>query len=127
MRLDPKTGFCYYLRVLLIRDGVTHKYLNDMTSVTENTTVSMISSMIQKGLVKATRNTVDSPKIRVTLTNQGRALQSDLMQYAIDINRTAVAGIDPAEIVTCIRMLTQMSVNLAAEFDKVLNASDKSR
>ncbi len=98
-----------------------------MTSVTENTTVSMISSMIQKGLVKATRNTVDSPKIRVTLTNQGRALQSDLMQYAIDINRTAVAGIDPAEIVTCIRMLTQMSVNLAAEFDKVLNASDKSR
>ena len=43
------------------------------------------------------------------------------MQYAIDINRIAVAGIDPAELATCGDVLSRMSANLAAEFDSIPN------
>ena len=118
---DLKTGFWYYLRVLWIRDGVTQKYLSDMTNVTENTTVSIINNMMQHGLVERTRDKVDRRKLSVTLTQRGKALEAELMQYAIDINRIAVAGIDPAEVATCVDVLSRMSANLAAEFDSIPN------
>ena len=101
--------------------GVTQKYLSDMTNVTENTTVSIINNMMQHGLVERTRDKVDRRKLSVTLTQRGKALEAELMQYAIDINRIAVAGIDPAEVATCVDVLSRMSANLAAEFDSIPN------
>lgn len=114
---DLKTGFWYYLRVLWIEDDVTQKYLSDMTNVTETTTVSMINGMAQNGLVTRTRDTVDKRKMRVKLTERGRALEGDLMKYAVDINRVALEGISPADAKTCVRVLERMSANLQAEFD----------
>ena len=118
-RHQLKTGFWYYLRVLWLQDGVTQKYLSDMTNVTENTTVSLINSMVRQGLVKRTRDADDRRKLRITLTDQGRALEKELMHYAADINRIAVEGIEPSDVATCISVLHHMSVNLAAEFDKL--------
>lgn len=116
-RHNLKTGFWYYLRVLWMRDGVTQKYLSDMTNVTENTTVSMINGMVQQGLVERKKDGVDRRKLCITLTDQGRALEAELMQYAIEINRVAVAGIDPADVATCASVLSRMSANLAAGFE----------
>ena len=87
--------------------------------VTENTTVSLINSMVRQGLVKRTRDADDRRKLRITLTDQGRALEKELMHYAADINRIAVEGIEPSDVATCISVLHHMSVNLAAEFDKL--------
>lgn len=123
-RYDLKGGFWYYLRVLWIRDGVTQKYLSDMTNVTENTTVSMINGMVQQGLVERKRDSVDRRKLCITLTDEGRALESKLMQYAIEINRMAVTGIDPDDIATCLSVLSRMSTNLAASFDAVSESSE---
>ena len=103
---ELKTGFWYYLRVLWLRDGVTQKYLSDMTNVTENTTVAMINAMLRR-------------KLRITLTDHGRALEKELMQYAIDINKVAVAGIEPREVEICRSVLERISANLAAEFDRL--------
>jgi len=114
-------GMWYFLRVLWDQDGLTQKYLSDMTNVTENTTVSIINNMMQHGLVERTRDKVDRRKLSVTLTQRGKALEAELMQYAIDINRIAVAGIDPAEVATCVDVLSRMSANLAAEFDSIPN------
>lgn len=41
------------------------------------------------------------------------------MSYAIDINRVAVAGIEPREIEICRSVLERISANLAAEFDSL--------
>jgi len=118
-RHDLKSGFWYYLRVLWLKDGVTQKYLSDMTSVTENTTVAMIRSMLKHGLVQRAKDQDDRRKVRITLTEHGRALENELLSYAIDINRVAVAGIEPREIEICKSVLERMSANLAAEFDSL--------
>ena len=112
-----KTGFWYYLRVLWLGDGVTQRYLSDMTNVTENTTVSMINSMVQQGLVTRTRDDTDRRKIRITLTDDGRALESQMKNYALEINTIAQTGIDPLELAICTSVLTRMSKNLQTAFD----------
>lgn len=118
-RHNLKTGFWYYLRILWISDGVTQKYLSDMTNVTENTTASMINGMVQQGLVERVKDDSDRRKLCITLTDQGRALEYELMKYAIDINKVALDGIDPAEVAICASVLQRMSANLAAEFEVV--------
>ena len=114
-----KTGFWYYLRVLWIKDGVTQKYLSDMTNVTENTTVSMIDGMVRCGLVTRQRNPADRREMRVSLTPLGRRLEGELMRPAISINQVATAGIEPSELDTCLSVLSRMSANLRSELEKV--------
>lgn len=122
-RHNLKTGFWYYLRVLWISDGVTQKYLSDMTNVTENTTASMINGMVQQGLVERVKDDVDRRKLSITLTDQGRALEHELMKYAVDINRVALEGIDPTDVAICASVLQRMSTNLAAEFEVVAGSA----
>ncbi len=118
---DLKAGFWYYLRVLWIGDGVTQKYLSDMTNVTENTTVAMINGMVAHGLIERTRDKEDRRKLRINLTDRGKALETEIMQYAIDINRIAQTGIDPEEVRICASVLRRMSANLEAELDTLPN------
>ncbi len=121
-RLAPhgvKNGFWYYLRVLWIRDGVTQRYLSDMTNVSENTTVSMIAAMESAGFVTRQRDEVDRRKIIVTLTEKGRGFESQLIGDVARINEVATKGIEVADLETCAHVLTQMSENLAAEWGKL--------
>ena len=112
-----KTGFWYYLRILWMQDGVSQKYLSDMTNVAENTTASIINAMVGEGLVKRERDMQDRRKFRILLTDRGRALETELMHYAAEINHVAKAGIDQSEIDTCLSVLRRMSSNLAEAFD----------
>ncbi len=50
--------------------------------------------------------------------------ENDLLSFAApprEVRRIAVAGIDPAEVATCVDVLSRMSANLAAEFDSIPN------
>lgn len=114
-----KTGFWYYLRVLWIEDDLNQRKLSDLTNVAENTTVAMINGMAQSGLVVRTRDKEDKRKVRVTLTPKGRRLETEMMGYAVEINRVACAGIDPGEIDICKSVLRRMSVNLQTGFDEL--------
>ncbi len=118
-RYRLKSGFWYYLRVLWLGDGVTQKYLSDSTNVTENTTVSMINAMVKDGLVERSQDREDRRKMRITLTARGRALEDELIKYAIDINCIAAHGIDPREIEICSSVLRRMSENLGAAFENM--------
>jgi len=114
-----KTGFWYYLRVLWIEDDLNQRELSDLTNVAENTTVAMINGMAQGGLVVRTRDSEDKRKIRVTLTPKGRRLESEMMGYAVEINRVACGGIDSGEIETCKSVLRRMSANLQTGFGEL--------
>lgn len=120
---DLKTGFWYYLRALWIEDNVTQKHLSDVTNVTETTTVSMINSMVRHDLVTRTRDAIDKRKMRVRLTGKGRDLEAEIMKYAVDINRVAVAGISPADVKTCAAVLKKMSENLKNEFSATVEGT----
>ncbi|MCJ2187603.1 MarR family winged helix-turn-helix transcriptional regulator [Novosphingobium beihaiensis] len=124
-RHDLKTGFWYYLRILWIQDGVSQKYLSDMTNVAENTTASIINAMVNEGLVTRERDKQDKRKFCIRLTERGRALEGELMHYAAQINRVAAAGIDPAEIDLCLSVLRRMSENLADAFADLSRESEE--
>ena len=119
-----KVGFWYYLRILWIRDGVTQKYLSDMTNVTENTTATIIEGMIKTGLVTRERDPSDGRKMCIKLTSEGRQLEGQLMGYAININKAAAKGIDSRELEICASVLRRMSDNLQGEFEKIAAEQD---
>lgn len=110
-RHDLNSGFWYYLRALWIEDGRTQRELSDATHVTENTTVAMINLMVRAGLVQRARDPIDGRKVRISLTPQGRKLES-LLPEGIEINTIAAAGIPRNEIETCLSVLARVAENL---------------
>lgn len=113
------TGFWYYLRVLWQRDGVNQKFLSEATGVTENTTATLINAMIRRGLVSRRRDTKDRRQVRIDLTPAAKALEQDLMPYAIAINEMATDGIASEEIETCLSVLKRMSSNLERAYSSM--------
>jgi MarR family transcriptional regulator, organic hydroperoxide resistance regulator len=109
---DLNSGFWYYLRALWIQDGRTQKELSDVTNVAENTTVTMINLMIERGLVERARDPVDGRKLRISLTPRGRKLETELMEYAVGINAMATEGISRSEVETCLSVLIRAADNL---------------
>lgn len=113
-----KTGYWYYLRVLWLEDGVSQKYLSTKTNVAENTTASTVNAMVIDGLVTRTRDSADKRRFAISLTDRGRALEAELMQYAERINAVATKGIADDDIEQCLATLARMSENLALAMDK---------
>ncbi len=109
------TGFWYYLRVLWHGDGVNQKYLSDATGVAENTTAKLITAMEKRGLVTRTRDRIDRRQLLIALTDSGRALEQELLPYAVEINSAATKGIEPEDVETCLSVLNRMSENLERE------------
>ncbi len=118
-----KTGFWYYLRILWIEDGVSQKELSALTNVAENTTASLLNMMVAEGLVTRTRDEHDRRKVRIHLTERGRSLEAELIDYAADLNMVAAAGVTPAEMETCLSVLRRMSANLAEALESQEKAS----
>ena len=111
---DVPTGFWYYLRVLWRQDGLTQRQLSDATNVTETTSVAMLNAMARRQLIERRRDTVDRRKVRVALTDAGRALEAEMIGYAGAINALATQGIDAGEVAICADVLRRMARNLAA-------------
>ena len=116
---DLNSGFWYYLRALWIQDGRTQKELSDVTNVAENTTVTMINLMIERGLVERAQDPVDRRKLRISLTARGRKLERELIAYAVGINAMATKGISRGEVEMCLSVLTRAAENLQRELKKM--------
>jgi DNA-binding MarR family transcriptional regulator len=109
------SGFWYFLRALWQENGATQKRLSQLNNVTEPTTVTTLNAMTSIGLVRRERNAGDRRKLNVFLTPRGEALKAELMPYAFRINAIACEGVVAADVETCLRVLKQMSANLARE------------
>jgi DNA-binding MarR family transcriptional regulator len=120
---DLNSGFWYYLRALWIQDGRTQRELSDVTNVAENTTVTMINLMIDRGLIERARDPVDGRKLRISLTPRGRKLEAGLMKYAVGINVIATEGIPRGEIETCLSVLTRAAENLQRALNTIARRS----
>lgn len=118
-----KAGYWYYLRILWIEDGLSQKVISDRTNVAENTTGAMINAMAKDGLVTRRPDSVDRRKVRVFLTEKGKALEAELMHYAFEINRQATHGIDQSQLEICLSVLRQMSENIGRSLDQIVETS----
>jgi DNA-binding MarR family transcriptional regulator len=108
-------GFWYFLRALWQENGATQRRLAQLNNVTEPTAVTLLAGMERLDLIRRTRNTKDRRKVNVYLTARGEALEATLIPTAARVNAIAGAGIAPADLETCLRVLKAMTDNLAAE------------
>lgn len=107
-------GQWYFLRALWIEDGLTQRELSERVGMMEPTTVVALAGMEKAKLVRRERSREDKRKVLVFLTPKGEALRDVLLPVAKSVSDLGAAGIDPADVATCLRVLQQMTANLDA-------------
>jgi DNA-binding MarR family transcriptional regulator len=108
-------GHWTFLRILWEHDGLTQRELSVQAGVMEPTTFSALKAMEQLGYVERRQLPDNRKNIYVFLTPRGRALKEHLVPLAEEVNRVAVAGLDPAEVANARRLLLAVIENLARD------------
>ena len=108
-------GHWTFLRVLWEHDGLTQRRLSEEAGVMEPTTFAALRAMEQLGYIERRRQPDNRRNIYVFLTPKGRALKGKLVPLAEDVNRVAVAGIDPGDVTRARRLLLALLENRARD------------
>ena len=117
---DIPVGMWFYLRALWEEDGVTQRVLSRRVGATEPTTALQLTKMEARGYIERRRCDSDRRNSHVHLTRRGRALQNKLLPYAVQVNATALAGLQPQEVTLLQTLLAQLRANLEQrEHDRV--------
>ena len=107
----------YFLRVLWVEDGLTQSELSAQIGTMEPTTLSAVASMEQAGLVRRERHGTDRRKMRIFLTDNGKALHGALLPEGIAVVAAAVKSLSPGEIDRLLSLLKIIQVNLSEELE----------
>lgn len=116
-RLQPTgvpVGHWTFLRVLWQRDGVTQRELSIAVGVQEPTALTALRRMEAAGLVRRHHRGANRKNVYVSLTEQGRALEAQLMPLALEVNRIATRGIPARDLALVRSCLLSVVGNLAA-------------
>ena len=108
-------GMWYFLRVLWDGDGLTQSELSRRIGTMEPTTLSAIAGMEQAGIVRRERDPADRRKIKVFLTEKGRALEAELLPAGIETVAVAVRSLSAAQIDALLGMLAVIQRDLTAD------------
>jgi DNA-binding MarR family transcriptional regulator len=120
---DVSFGHWTFLRILWEHDGLTQRALSEEAGVMEPTTFSAMKAMEQLGYVERRQLPDNRKNIYVFLTPKGRALKEKLVPLAEDVNRVAVAGLDPAEVSRTRQLLLAVIENLARDDERSENTA----
>jgi len=114
-------GHWTFLRILWEHDGLTQRELSEEAGVMEPTTFAALKAMEQLGYVERRRLADNRKNVYVFLTPRGRALKEKLVPLAEDVNRVAVTGLDPADVVRTRKLLIALIENLARDEAEAAN------
>jgi DNA-binding MarR family transcriptional regulator len=115
---DVSFGHWTFLRILWEHDGLTQRELSGQAGVMEPTTFSALKAMEQLGYVERRQLPDNRKNIYVFLTARGRALKEKLVPLAEEVNRIAVAGLDPDEVSKTRRLLLAVIENVARDEER---------
>jgi DNA-binding MarR family transcriptional regulator len=116
-------GHWAFLRILWEHDGLTQRELSVQAGVMEPTTFAALKAMEQLGYVERRQLPDNRKNIYVFLTPKGRALKEKLVPLAEEVNRVAVAGLNPADVAKTRQLLLAVIENLAREEEKSENTA----
>ncbi|HET7730370.1 MAG TPA: MarR family transcriptional regulator [Usitatibacter sp.] len=108
-------GHWTFLRILWEHDGLTQRELSAEAGVMEPTTFAALKGMERMGYVTRRQLPENRKNVYVFLTARGRALKRKLVPLAEEVNRVAVAGLDPAEVARARALLLAVIENLARD------------
>lgn len=106
-------GHWSFLRVLWEGDGITQRELSERAGVMEPTTFSAIKTMERLGYVMRRQRNDDRKKVYIYLTAKGRLLKQRLVPLAEEVNRIAIEGLAPDQVLTARVVLLAMIENVA--------------
>lgn len=117
-------GHWTLLRILWKTDGITQRQLSEQAGVMEPTTFSALQAMEKLGYLARQKM---GKQVRIFLTPKGTALKNVIVPAAEEVNRIALSGIPPDDLVATRRTLLAMIENLSADelawFGKEFGAS----
>lgn len=96
-------------------DGLRPGDLAHGMGVEPPTVARTLSRLEAAGFVVRTPSRTDRREVRVTLTDQGRALWPQLAAIWADLGRTTLAGLDSAEQTEFVRLLRHCTRTLTGE------------
>lgn len=105
-------GQWYFLRALWDEEGLSQRELSRRVGTTEPTTVSALRLLARSGMIERIRNPKDRRTINIFLTDKARALQTELMPIAIEVNNVATAGFSNEDFTQLRSLLEKLRENL---------------
>lgn len=102
------------LMLLWRQDGQSPGDMAARTVRDPTTMTRLIDGMVRKGFVHRTVDAGDRRRSNIHLTEQGRALEKQLIAVAKPMIKTALKGVSQADADTTIRVLSQMVENIAS-------------
>ena len=115
-------GHWVFLRILWDEDGLSQRELAARAGLMESTTHTALHRMALLGYVERRKQQGDRKKVHVFLSPAGRALEQILVPLAEEVNRVALAGVDPAEMAVARRVLLTMINNSAEDEARLIEA-----
>jgi MarR family transcriptional regulator, organic hydroperoxide resistance regulator len=105
-------GMWWFLRLLWIEDGLSQSELSDRLRVMSPTTVRAMDRLEKQGLISRVPSDDDKRKLKIELTEKGRALRQELMPIALEVNRMGTESLTKAEIAVLQELLGRIMQNL---------------
>ena len=121
---DHKVPFGHwtFLRILWEADGLTQRDLSARAGVMEPTTFTAMKTMEKRGYIVRKQAPHNRKNVYIFLTPKGRALKTNLVPLAEDVNSLAISRIRAADVATTRQALITIIENLAKD-DLVENKS----
>ena len=95
---DVSSGQWRFLRVLWEEEGISQRELSRRVDMREPTTVVAIKGLEKAGFVRRVKDDKDRRVMRVYLTDEARALKTQLMPYVVDVNERAIQGVSDEDL-----------------------------
>ena len=118
-------GHWVYLRALWENDGITQRELAVQVGLTEPTTHTAITKMLDLGYVSRKHRDGNKKKQYVFLTPDGRSLEEKLVPLAQEVNDIAISGIDNKTVQLIRSGLLDMVRNLAVDEAQIIEDGKK--
>lgn len=110
-------GHWTLLRILWREDGLSVTELSRRASVAKPAAVAAIRGMELEGYVVRRQRDGNLKSIYIHLTDAGRALEAELVPYAIEVNELALHGVGESKARMFREVLTRIIQNLSIGAD----------
>jgi DNA-binding MarR family transcriptional regulator len=107
------------LLALFEQDGLTQRELCDRVGIEQATMAKTLQRMQRDGLVRCDPDPDDKRRIRVYLTDQGRAIEHDLVAAARSVNAAATDGLTDRQTATYLKLTAHLIANLEGPSNQV--------
>ena len=118
-------GHWLFLRALWEKDGMTQRELAVEVGLTEPTTHTAITRMVELGYITRKRQDGNKKKQFIFLTKKGNTLKNKLVPLAQEVNDVAANGLDETTMQAIRTGLLHMVRNLALDETETLAAGRK--